>query len=129
MLTQPGGGRTAIVAEDHEDARETLAQMLELLGFRVLRAGDGNQALAHLRRGPHADMIFLDMMMPGMNGWEVLYEIQGDSKLAHIPVVVISAAADMEGMEEEGPVVFLQKPVDPQTLIQVLEHYCCPTPS
>ncbi|MBW3623424.1 MAG: response regulator [Armatimonadetes bacterium] len=131
VLVQPGKGHPVLVADDHEDARETLTLMLEALGFEVMQAQDGREALTMLGRGPLPRMILLDMMMPVMNGWEVLYQLQDDPKLARIPVVVLSGVADLERMEEEegSPVVFLQKPVDPTTLLHVLEHYCAGAPA
>jgi len=125
-MTQPGRGHSVLVVDDNEEMRESLAHMLGLLGFEVSCAENGQKAMSRLGREPHPSIILLDMMMPGMNGWEVMHQIHDHPRLRRIPIVVLSAVADMEGLEEEGPVVFLQKPVDPQTLLHVIEHYCAP---
>ncbi|MFV9506358.1 MAG: EAL domain-containing protein [Oscillochloridaceae bacterium umkhey_bin13] len=92
MHFSPG---TILVVDDQEIIRELLERLLRTNGHRVLTAASGAKAIALLRVNP-VDMIFLDMMMPGMSGVEVLQQLKSNPATANIPVIVISADSDVE---------------------------------
>lgn len=102
MSAQPLGchaknGRTALVVDDDHDCLVVLQNMLQTLGFTVCTAQDGSQALAQL--GTHElDIVFLDIMMPGMDGLETLEQIRNNPATARLPVVLLSAKSGDEDM-------------------------------
>src|SRR5256885_9577764 len=83
--------RTALIVEDDDAIRDSLADLLRDEGWRVELAPDGQQALLQLRRGLRPDVILLDLMLPIMNGWEFRVEQRRDPPLALLPVVAMSA--------------------------------------
>ncbi len=83
------GSETVLVIDDDENAREILARGLAKEGFRVLRASSGEEGLS-VARELRPDVITLDILMPGMDGWAVLKTLKSDPKVAEIPVVLIT---------------------------------------
>src|SRR5262245_27439609 len=82
-----------MVVDDDEDIRETLAELLQDEGYRVMAVANGREALERLRENHDKPrVILLDLMMPVMDGWQFHREQQVDPTLASIPVVVITAA-------------------------------------
>lgn len=90
ILGAAAGGRVLVV-DDDPDVRETLAELLESKGYAVATAADGAQALERLRSAG-ADVVLLDLWMPVVDGWTFLNVKQADAEIAHIPVIVASAA-------------------------------------
>jgi CheY-like chemotaxis protein len=83
--------RTILLAEDHADSREMLAVMLEMDGYRVVRAQDGLEAL-DLARTDQPDLIITDVNMPRMNGIDLIRAIRAaENGLAEVPIVAITA--------------------------------------
>ncbi|MBN9689317.1 MAG: response regulator [Verrucomicrobia bacterium] len=101
-----------LIVEDDEPVRQTLADILELNGYRVLIARDGLEGLAVAKR-EKPSLVFTDIAMPRMNGFELLEQFRRDEELRTIPVIVISAKADRaatrRGMEL-GASDFITKP-------------------
>src|SRR5438270_7229737 len=87
--------KRVMVVDDCEATRDILTVILEVEGFEVVRAANGQEALGHLRGPARPDLILLDLMMPGMNGYELLSMVKQDAQLASIPVVVFSAIGDL----------------------------------
>jgi len=115
----PSRGPAILVVDDNEDNRYTLAQRLRRLGYTdIAMAVDGRQALDHLRQ--HAtDLVLLDVMMPEMNGYEVLDQMRADARLQHVPVIMISALDQIESVVrciELGAEDYLAKPFNPVLL-------------
>ena len=81
-----------LLVEDDRDQRESLAEVLEQEGYRVIQAANGQAALAALRDGSAPAVIVLDMIMPVMNGWQFCEVQKSDPALARIPVVALSSA-------------------------------------
>jgi CheY-like chemotaxis protein len=108
-----------LVADDNEDNRYTLVQRLRRLGYtNVTTAVDGHEALRHLGECAF-DLVLLDVMMPEMNGYEVLERIRADERLRHIPVIMISALDQLESVVrciELGAEDYLPKPFNPVLL-------------
>lgn len=115
--------QTILVVEDDPDALEILTWLLESAGHRVLPARDGSQALDVLRTSG-ADVVLLDMRMPGMDGWQFRESQSRDPSLADIPVVVLTgdqyAAHELEGLQA---VSCLRKPVEVGELLPALDGH------
>src|SRR2546423_1899791 len=83
-----------LIVDDNDDARETLAVLLRAHGFQVAPAWSAEDALRHFRDGFRPCTMFLDLRMPGMDGWALYEAMRGDPKLATIPVVVVTGCVD-----------------------------------
>ena len=82
-----------LIVDDDNDVRSALSELLEEEGFSVKGAPNGREALALLRGGTvHPAVILLDLMMPGMDGWDFRSEQMRDPQLAAVPVVIVSAS-------------------------------------
>ena len=105
--------RRVLVVEDDDDIREIFAQILEEAGYVVTWAANGQDALVALRSGaPLPGVIFLDLMMPIMDGWAFCRSRWKSRTLREIPVILISAV-DMSGSNRPtGVDAFLSKPLD-----------------
>jgi adenylate cyclase len=107
-----------LVVDDNATNREMLSRRLARAGHRVHVVASGPEALALLRREP-VDLVLLDVLMPGMSGFEVLQQFTADSKLREIPVLMISALDEMDSVVrciELGAEDYLPKPFDPVLL-------------
>jgi hypothetical protein len=91
-------------------------------GLRVVTASDGEEAL-RLAKTLHPAAITLDVMMPGMDGWEVLRELKHDPETRDIPVIMITMTDDREMGYALGATEFLTKPIERGRLVQLLERY------
>jgi len=103
-----------LVVDDEPDIRELVRLNLEIEGYDVVLAPTGNAALATLEAEP-IDLVLLDVMMPGIDGWEVLSRIKGnrDPRLSEVPVVMLTARADdLDRVRGgiEGAVRYITKP-------------------
>src|SRR5258708_35696042 len=81
-----------LVADDEKEARMLLRRVLEREEFRVEEASDGKTTLAKAR-DLHPELIFMDIQMPGMDGFETIKLMRADPRTARIPIIVVSAAA------------------------------------
>ncbi|HEY9819863.1 MAG TPA: response regulator, partial [Candidatus Sericytochromatia bacterium] len=88
-----------LVVDDNEANRDLLARRVRRQGHAVTLAEDGVQALELIRQEPF-DLVLLDIMMPHMNGYQVLEHLKTDPTLRHIPVIVISALDDINSVVE-----------------------------
>lgn len=108
----------ALVIEDNERAAELIRLQLEPEGFEIVRAADAKEGLEWLAKREPA-VILLDIVLPDMDGWDLLARLkQPDSSTAHIPVVIISIVADAHKGFFLGASAVLQKPVGRDELIQ-----------
>ena len=112
-----------LVIEDDEGIREMLRQVLELYGYAVLTASDGEKGLERLRKNTlNPCLILLDLMMPVMDGWEFMEAFHQSKDWESIPVVVISAFPDKAAdLHAQG---LLAKPLVLDNLLSVVERYC-----
>jgi PAS domain S-box-containing protein len=127
LPTTPAASRprsdTVLIIEDNEIAREALRQFLKGQGFRTAVAADGKEGL-RLARELHPLAITLDVVMPGMDGWEVLSSLKADPEVADIPVVLFTGMLDDRNKAFQlGASDFLTKPIDPDRLTAVLKRY------
>jgi CheY-like chemotaxis protein len=116
-------GKRMLVVEDEENIRESVAALLEVEGYEVETADNGAQALAFLKNGPPVSLIFLDLMMPQMDGWAFRARQLNQPELQDIPVVVLSGARRIEKeVANLEPAAVLRKPVSIQELLEVIEE-------
>ena len=117
-----------LVVDDDADIRETIETILSNHGLQVTGTSDGSEALAVLRSGrPHPCVILLDLMMPGMDGFEMRARMIADPSLADIPVVVVTGAgllADRRSAELGQGTQMLRKPFDRATLLDTVTSFC-----
>lgn len=116
---------TVLVVDDEPDLRAIIRLGFELDGFEVVTAANGFEGLSAARESP-PDAIILDLMMPGMDGWEVLGRLKSDdSPLSEIPVVVLSArGGDLDRVRVgiEGALRYVTKPFDLPELQNVVNE-------
>jgi len=106
---------SVLVVDDNEANRDLLRRRLKRQGYRVTVAEDGFRAL-ELIQASEFDLVLLDIMMPRMNGYQVLEELKANPDLRHIPVLVISALDDLDSVVkciELGAEDYLPKPFNP----------------
>jgi two-component system cell cycle response regulator len=107
-----------LVVDDDPINRMVLTRDLEREGHRVATAADGVRALEALRAEPF-DIVLLDVLMPELDGYETLAQIERDEKLRHVPVIMVSALEDIDSVVrciEMGAADYLPKPFDPVLL-------------
>lgn len=109
---------TVLLIEDNADALEALAQILEHEGYMVATACEGREALDYLARHPAPNLIMLDLMMPGMNGWEFRSELAKVPAFANVPIVVMTALADSAKIIADA---IVSKPIDLKRLLRIVE--------
>lgn len=116
--------KTALIIEDDDVAAELLRVQLEEAGFIVKHAASAEIGLEAARKEVPS-LITLDIMLPGMSGWEFLEQIKHVPELSLIPVVIISMDADTERGLALGAASVLHKPVSHQDLLNTLQSICC----
>lgn len=115
---------TVLVVDDDQVLRSLLSKLLNALGYKVVEAGDGVEALAVVERNP-VTAILMDVMMPRMDGFEACRRVKEDPSSAHIPVVLITALTDNEHRRqgiEAGADEYVRKPVEVADLLAVLKR-------
>jgi DNA-binding response OmpR family regulator len=116
--------RRVLVVDDQADIRLMCRVNLALEGYEVLEANDGESGLRMIRE-VHPDLVLLDVMMPGIDGWEVLETAKADPDLADIPIVLLTARVQREDEIRgwsSGAADYLAKPFNPSTLTQVVNR-------
>ena len=110
-----------MIVEDHPDSREILRIQIEYLGYKVIEALSGEEALEKaLVENP--DLIIMDIMLPGMNGIEAAIALKQNSKTSRIPVIGHSAWQENKDKAlAAGMVEFLPKPTTPRVFGEVLK--------
>jgi len=113
-------GATVLIIDDDAAARNLLARSLGKDGFRVVEAGSGEAGL-RLAAETNPDVITLDVVMPGMDGWAVLTRLKSDPELADIPVVMVTIVDEKHLGFTLGATEYLTKPIDRQRLTAVVK--------
>ena len=109
---------SVLVVDDEPMARTMLRLILVRAGFEVREAEDGKTALAEVAR-IIPDLMILDIMMPGIDGFEVCSKLRGDVNTSNLPIIMLSAKTDAQSVEkglELGANRYLTKPVGPDEL-------------
>jgi CheY-like chemotaxis protein len=114
-------GATVLVVEDDPDIREALCALLEDEGYNVYSAENGRTAACLLGDRPPPSLVITDLMMPIMDGWQLVERLRQSDRLASVPVVVISAVPPSQA--PRGIRVLLRKPVNAGEVLEVVEHY------
>ncbi len=109
-----------LVVDDERDIRQAMAEILAEEGYQVEAAADGASALAKLRAF-QPSVVLLDLMMPGMNGWEFREAQKTDPELSKIPVILVSALSPAcSSVEGED---YLQKPFNLDDLLSAVRRH------
>jgi CheY-like chemotaxis protein len=108
-----------LLVDDDTDLRETLAELLEDEGFRVMHAGNGQEALKALEE-ERPDVIALDYMMPVMSGGEFRRQQRARADLADIPVLLMTAANDSPDLAAIAATAVVKKPFSLEVLLRCL---------
>ena len=115
-----GPGPLVLIVDDDDRLREFVRVNLEVEGYNVREAGNAEEGLAALEEEP-PDLILLDVMMPQVDGWEMLRRVQERHGVGSIPVIMFSGKVDEDSAGEaasRGAQGFLGKPFDPRSLIE-----------
>jgi len=115
--------KTILVVDDEPGLIEILQIKLESEGYRVIGASQGLDALEEMH-AENPELVILDVMMPGMNGWQVLERKGADPQIAQIPVILLTVLAeDMDVMKglEKGAIEYITKPFDLAHLVSTVK--------
>jgi DNA-binding response OmpR family regulator len=123
-VTTTRGNRRILVVDDEPHIRRVLGAVLEGRGYQVTMASDGSQGLEELG-GDGADLVILDLMMPGASGLEILSKIRTDPRRPDVPVIILTAKGqdtDRDAALAGGANDFLTKPFSPKKLLARIEE-------
>jgi CheY-like chemotaxis protein len=113
---------TVLIVEDHDDSRMLLEDVLGQAGFRTLPAASGAEALRVLA-AEVPDAIVLDLMLPWVNGVEVLATVRGIPALAKVPVLVVTATQTSAfDLRHYRPLAYMRKPLDVEKIVPTLQR-------
>ena len=118
----PADAPTMLVIDDDAGVREFMTRALLAQGVRALLAGDGEEGL-RLARQHHPAVVFLDVIMPRLDGWAVLAALKGDPTFKDTPVVMMTVVGDQDMGYMLGAADYLQKPIDRDQLATTLAKY------
>ena len=119
----PSMTKLVLAVDDEPDILEMLKIWLESYGYRVMTSENGRAAL-QLFGEFGADLVILDIMMPGMDGLEVLSNLKAEKKNVNLPVVMLTAKGDTKSIFEAqrlGATDFLMKPFEEKELARIIE--------
>ena len=124
VLAPPKGkGEIVLVVEDEERVRESSRRILKSLGYRVLTAGNGREALEIYRSAERVDLLLTDMVMPGIGGKELIQELRKThSSLKAVAMTGYTLEKDLRELKEEGRLEVVYKPLDMNTLARVVRR-------
>ena len=116
--------KTVLIAEDNPTNRELLRELLEIRGYRVAEACNGQEALAMVEAAP-PDILLLDIGMPVLDGFAVVRKLRENPRVSWLPVVAVTAYAmqgDREKIMSSGFDGYLSKPVNSSSLVHELDR-------
>lgn len=113
-----------LIADDNQNIRDALTYLLEDEGYQLLLARDGTETLQKVRE-QRPDILFLDIMMPGMNGYEVCRTIRADSEVKNTYIIMLTAkgqVTEQERGKEVGANEYIVKPFSPMEILAKVKH-------
>ncbi|WP_291906115.1 response regulator [Chitinophaga sp. CB10] len=116
-------GKTILLADDDMRNVFSISSLLEAQGASVLAASDGQEALEILRQHPDTHLVLMDIMMPGMNGYDAMKQIRQDKRFTRLPIIALTAKAmadDRQKSIDAGASDYISKPVDGSKLLSLL---------
>jgi DNA-binding response OmpR family regulator len=114
--------RKILIIEDDHDIRESLGEFLELEGYVVARAENGRRGIEVLESSPDVGLVLLDLMMPIMDGWSFLAELERRGRAMNVPVIVMSALTEPRIDHEAHHIVdYFRKPLDLDRCLRSVE--------
>ena len=113
---------SVLLVDDDPQLSSLLSEYLGGEGFMVHTAADGERALHQLEENPAIDVVVLDIMMPTMDGWEVLQALQNNPKTRPIPVIICSVFNDPDLAFSLGAKQFLSKPICRENVLSALHE-------
>ena len=118
---------TILVVEDYDDARRLYRKMLEEIGFSVIEASDGYEALEQFKKG-HPSLILMDMSLPAMDGLSATRRIKDMIEIENLPIIGITAHGNFynERAIEAGCDAIISKPIDLNKLNSIISLYLKP---
>jgi CheY-like chemotaxis protein len=122
---EPGAGalrhKLILVIDDESDARVLLEHLIEGYGCRVIAASSGEQGL-RMAREFRPDLITVDLIMPRMDGWQLIKELKADAQLRNIPILVVSIVANEQAGKILGAVDVVEKPLIRENLLAAMSR-------
>jgi two-component system cell cycle response regulator DivK len=125
MPDTASAGPTILVAEDNADQRSLYVALLAGVGYRVLEASDGAEAVEIARRS-HPGLVLMDVTMPGTSGWNAVRTLKQDPQTHMIPIIVVTGLAstwDRDASIASGCDEYLAKPVQPVRLLEEVRKF------
>ncbi len=119
-------GRTVLIVDDDMRNIFALSKALRSRGLKVLMAQDGHKALKQIDDNPAIDLVLMDIMMPGMDGYETMREVRARPMFKKLPIIALTAKAmrgDREKCLEAGASDYLSKPIDVDKLLSMMRVY------
>jgi len=114
---------TVLVVDDDEELREILRDALEAEGFAIVAAAEGRQALAAMAKLDDLCVVILDLLMPGMNGWDFYDAMKANAQYSAVPVVVVTSAPSEA---PKGVARVMRKPLKLERVLSTIREYCAP---
>jgi DNA-binding response OmpR family regulator len=114
------GKKKILVVDDEPDVVKMLKMRLEVNGYEVISAGEGNEGYAKAKSDA-PDLILLDVMLPGMDGYQVCKLLKSDQNYQRTPIIMLTAKSqqeDRQGAEDAGADCYVTKPFDAKELLQ-----------
>lgn len=117
-MTRKTKTQTVLIIEDDSNIQNFISRVLELEGYRVIRANDGRRGM-ELIKDNSVSLVLLDLRLPGPDGWSILQEIKGNPAISKVPVVVLTAIAESVQQRRTlsmGATKYLIKPLSARKL-------------
>lgn len=113
-----------MLIEDEQDMAVMIGIRLEAAGYYVCSVSDGKDGLEAAKRDM-PDLIVLDLMLPGIDGYEICSALKGDEKYSKIPIIILTARSQKQDIDRglaSGADVYMVKPFDPRELLEKVEE-------
>jgi DNA-binding response OmpR family regulator len=123
MFSLTANPAVLIIADDDEDSRDMFRTLMSMRGHRVLEARDGHECLELARRG-EAQLVVLDLRMPGLDGFAVAERLRAEDRTAGLALLAVTALADGDARDRAlacGCDEVLVKPLPPRELLECVE--------